>query len=164
MNRLLALTALLTAGAFNLAVTHHAAADDYSSIPAQTRAQIKAKCVAEHPGDFGMQHGCILLQSDSYLAVEGFAPVVDPEWEPGGLMYEMAPSEVAYRTLCPDDGSGEQSPELDRLVARDGKILTQASELVSAVRERAKTLPTAVADLCKFKTGFDGNPFQPIAE
>lgn len=46
-------------------------ADDYSRIPANIRAQIKQKCVAQHPDDFTMQDGCIMNQSDSYLRVHG---------------------------------------------------------------------------------------------
>lgn len=52
--------------------------DDYSRIPAEIRAGIKAKCVAENPGDYFLQNGCINLESQSWLKVQDYAPAPQP--------------------------------------------------------------------------------------
>jgi hypothetical protein len=63
----------LLAAAIVLATCAPALADiDYSRIPVDIRAKIKAKCIAENPDDYGTQAGCIWHQSKSWLDVQDY--------------------------------------------------------------------------------------------
>lgn len=162
--------------AITLGGTASALAADYTNIPAPVRAQIKAKCVATYPDDYGMQNGCIIVQSDSFLAVEGYAPplVEANGWVRGQITNAAQAS--AFETLCGKrwadfDGPGAVA-DIKAMVMEgkasnsstitpkrfDALVREEAATLVAMVEARPKV--SGVFDVCVKggNTGFDGKP------
>ena len=121
---------------------------DYSTIPAAVRDQIKAKCMADHPGDYTSQNGCIIIASESYLDVRGYAAEppsalsradAEMEMEVAGL-YQVL-HEICGEQRSPAKSVAEMKAGALAALKRDGeKIFANA---VRASRANAKRLGKA---------------------
>ena len=174
-------SALLAAALLTIA-TLPARAEDYSQIPTHIRTDIKAKCVAQYPDDYGMQHGCILVQSDSYMAVRGYAAEPEPMVEANGWVRGQitnAAQASAFETLCGKKWATWDGPavvaEIKVMVMGgrasndstitperfDELVKAEAAKLVATVKGRGRTAQ-GIYDVCDHDSsiGFDGKPIE----
>jgi hypothetical protein len=122
--------------------TMAAHADDYARIPAQTRAQIKAKCVADYPGDYGMQDGCIIVQSRSDLAVEDYSQPAPPAPAPRVFTcQETADDAAQFMAENKDFYSAEFAVALDECIKTTGRKTPLGKRLRSLAAENDTRTP-----------------------
>lgn len=142
------------------------AQSDYSGIPSAIRIEIKANCVRQYPTDYVMQHGCIMLQSESYLKVHGPRREIDvtgiPSAHDRAQINNSAYLTVA-KSVCGVDVGTMPARYRDRAAASDRLNAEHVRDMIAGTIERfqseakadkigfcaqAKTnLPNFVADL-----------------